>query len=960
MKRILTLSLACALTLPMLAKNENQDAARPQQNYTPLSKLQADEYMPNTLIFNVLPQYRNLCSEEYISLPALNDYFTMIGAVNLKKKFPLHKAPTEKYNKYGAPMIDLSLIYEVHYTSAMELEMAIGKMFKLGFFQYVEPHFIPKAEFVPNDPNATSGQAYHLYKIVAAGSGTTGWDISTGNASTVVAICDTGTELTHSDLTNMIAYNTADPINGTDDDNDGYIDNYRGWDVGMNDNDPTWQANAHGVHVSGCASAQVNNSTLVAGSGYNCKFLPVKISDASGALNASYDGITYAADHGCRIINCSWGGSGGGSFGQQVIDYATNNQDALVVAAAGNNALDEAFYPAAYDKVLSVCATDNADARAGFTNYNYTVDVAAPGNNIRATWTGNSQTLNSGTSMASPVCAGVCAIVASYFPTYNALQVGERVKRTTDNIYSISPNNSVIYTDRLGTGRINLYKALTDANSPSVIYENIAYTDNNDLTFVANDTVRISGNFKNYLAATTNLGATLSVVSGGTYVTLLDATTTPGAIATLASINNNGDPFQVKILPSAPVNQQIVFKLTMTDGPYTANQYFSIIVNVDYINITINDVWTTITSKGLIGYNGAAQVQGLGFNYLQAGSLMYESSFMVGKSATAVSDMTRGNPSQDNDFSSTYTVREVTQNTVSDFDLDGKFSDAVSPAPLPVSVHHKAFAWSTAPHRKYVIVQYTISNTSASSLSSVYAGIFSDWDIDAATYGMNKADFDAANKMGYVWYTGSGGKYCGIKLLTNTAPVVHYAIDNISGGNGGINIFDGYATNEKYTSLSTNRAQAGGTGSGFDVCDVVSSGPFTIGAGDSVKVAFALIAGDDLADLQASAVDAQTMYDNLPLNSIENTDVNASMLQLFPNPSYGQTEIRYTIPATSKVQLTMLDATGRLVRSIAEGEKQPGEYTERIDVSDLPEGMYFLQLISDGKVSTRKMMVSHQ
>jgi hypothetical protein len=963
MKRILTFTLACAFAAPVLARTTAPaaDQTKYRQNHTPVSQLQPDEYMANTIIFNVAPEFRDVCSDNYIGIPQVNDFFAMIGAVDVKRKHPTAKRPAKPTNQWGAPMVDLTLVYELHYTGALPLDKAISKMFDLGFFTYVEPHYIPKTTFVPNDPNASQAQSYYLYKIAAAGTGTTGWDISTGSSSVVIGIVDTGTELTHSDLTNQIAYNTADPIDGSDNDGDGYTDNYRGWDVGMNDNDPTWQGNAHGVHVSGCATAQVNNNNKVAGSGYNSKFLPVKIADASGTLIASYDGITYAAEHGCKVINCSWGGAGGGSYGQSIIDYATNNFDALVVAAAGNDGLDEEFFPAAYDKVLSVAATDNSDAHASFTNYNYTVDICSPGVNILSTWTSNSTTQSSGTSMASPVCAGAAAIVRAYFPTYNAMQTGERLKRTADNIYSLSSNSSATFSDKLGTGRVNLYRALTDANSPSVLYSNINFDDHNDLTFVANDTVRIDGIFTDYLAACSNLTATLSIASGGSYVTLLDANTTIGALATLGTAGHAPDPFQVKINTNAPVNQLIIFKLTMTDGSYTANQYFSLVVNVDYINITVNDVWTTITSKGLIGYNQPNQAQGLGFDYLNAGTLMYESSLMIGKSATVVNDMVRGATAgnTDADFASQYAVRQVTTNTVSDFDVDGTFRDNVSATPLPVTVHHKAFAWSQAPHRKYVIVQYTIKNTGASSLSQVYAGIFSDWDIDAATYGQNKADFDAANKMGYAYCTNAGGKYCGIKLLTNTAPVNHYAIDNISGGGGGVDITAGFSSSQKYTVLSTSRNQAGGSGTGNDVCDVVSSGPFTIAAGDSIKVAFALIAGDDLADLQASAIDAQTMYDNLPLGGIVTADLNSAMMSLFPNPTDGNTEIHYHIAEAANTEIHIVDASGRTVRIISEGEKQPGEYVERIDAATLSEGLYFIQLVSGNKVTTRKMMVSH-
>jgi serine protease len=958
MKRISTLILAFAFVAPAFARNPNAPATPVRkQNFTPLSQLKPDEYMANTMIFKMVPQYRSACSNNFISINAINDFFAMIGAVDMQKKFPNHEAPAKKINQWGAPMIDLSLIYEVHYTGAMPLEKAIDKMFALGFFEYVEPHFIQKAEFIPNDPSATQASSYYLYITKCAGSGTTGWDISTGSASTVIGIVDTGTRLTQVDLINKIAYNTADPIDGSDNDGDGYTDNYQGWDVAMNDNDPTYQGTAHGVHVSGCAAAELNNSTLVAGSGGLSKFLPVKIADAAGTLTASYDGIVYAADHGCSVINCSWGGAGGGSFGQGIIDYATNNMDALVIAASGNNGMDEEFFPAAYNKVLSVASTGSADVHSGFTNYNYTVDISSPGESILSTWGNTTAIQQSGTSMASPVCAGIAAIVRNYFPTYNALQVGERLKRTADNIYSVSGNTSSIYADRLGTGRVNLYRALTDADSPSVVYSNETFSDNNDMTFVANDTVRITGDFTDFLGATTNLTATLSVVSGGSYVSLLDASTNPGALTTMQTVNHNADPFTVKILPSAPVNQLIVFKLTMTDGSYTANQYFSLVVNVDYINIAINDVATTITSKGLIGYNADQQQQGLGFNYMGNGSLLYEASFMVGNSSTRVNDMARGTTTPDVDFQSLYAVREVSPAVFSEFDVDGSFRDNISATPLPVTVHHQAFAWSTAPHRKYVIVRYTIKNTGSASLSSVYGGIFADWDIDATTYGLNKADYDATNRMGYVYCTNAAGKYCGIKLLTQGA-VNHYAIDNTNGGGGGINIYDGFDTSEKYTALSTNRAQAGGAGTGNDVCDVVSSGPFTIPAGDSVTVAFALIAGDDLSDLQNSAADAQIMYDGMPLSGSADVMISPLNLDVTPNPASGTTAISYNIAEAGNTEIRIVDASGRLVRVVGAGEKQPGNYVEYIDASTLGEGMYFIQLVTETGVFTRRIVIT--
>jgi hypothetical protein len=917
------------------------------QNVTP------NDYMEKTIIVKVLPQYRNWCYSNKIDISMFNQLFSSVGGSQLSKKFPMAVAPERMINERGEKLADLSLIYEFKFSVNASLEKIINKFIGLGLFEYCEPHYIPHVEFTPNDTNF--GLQWYMTNIQAENA----WGVNTttarGDTNVVIGITDTGVELLHNDLRYNIKYNYADPINGADDDGDGYVDNFRGWDVGMNDNDPTWQGNAHGVHVAGIAAAKTNNGTGVAGTGFNSKFLPVKIADASGALVAAYDGITYAADHGCSIINCSWGGAGGGQFGQDVITYATINKNALVVAAAGNNNLDEAFYPAAYQYVISVANTKTDDRKATSSNFNYTIDVGAPGENIYSTWSGGGYTYNSGTSMASPCAAGACAIIKSFYPTYTALQIGERLKTTTDTYPGMSP----IYTNKLGTGRINMYKALTNTLSPSVLMISRTDTDNNDNTFVIGDTVRIRGIFTNYLAPTTNLNVALTTTSG--FATVLDGTTALGAVATLASANNNADPFTFKINAGTPANFSVPFKLTYTDAStgYSAVQFFNITVNVDYINITINDVATSIGSNGRFGYSQYGQVGGLGFNYMGAGTLLYEGGLMVGTSITKVSDGVRGTgAAADADFVSMVAAHQVQPAVFSEFDVDGSFNDAGSTSPLPISVHHKAFAWSTPGNRKYVIVQYVISNTGTSPLTSLYAGLFADWDIDAATYGSNRAEFDAALKMGYAYYTGTAGKYCGIKLLTTSAPVVHYAVDNLAGGGGGADLSDGYTTDEKYLTLSTNKINAGMSGAGVDVIDVVSTGPYTIPVGDSIRVAFAILAGDNLTDLQTSAGNAQIMYDGLFPTNIVSIAESTSTVVVYPNPAKNTSTIELNLADDEEVQLSVLDITGRVIGTQNFGKLQAGENRISYNVTNLADGVYFYQIIVGNKKQTMKFTVA--
>jgi hypothetical protein len=213
--------------------------------------------------------------------------------------------------------------------------------------------------------------------------------------------------------------------------------------------------------------------------------------------------------------------------------------------------------------------------------------------------------------------------------------------------------------------------------------------------------------------------------------------------------------------------------------------------------------------------------------------------------------------------------------------------------------------------------------------------------------------------MGYCYYSGANGTYCGIKLLSSGA-FNHYAIDNTNGGNGGINMFDGYDNTEKYTTLSTSRNQAGMASTpGNDVCHVVSSGPFTINAGDSVVVAFALIAGDDLADLQGSALEAQNMYDN---NVVTTTDIigdNTANLGVYPNPANASAEIAYTLSEQSNVDIRLMDVAGREVSVISQGSQAAGTYRETVNTALLPDGVYIVRMQVGKAVTTRQLIIAH-
>ncbi len=958
MKKIASLCLLVFIGSHSFFAQSKKTTATTPHRFTLPANIGMDEFIPNKLVLKVKPAFRNACSRYGFSNAAFSNLLNSVGGTEFERVFPFTPAPTEDFNKNGQRMEDLSLTYSFKYTSGLGMVKLINMFLDLGLFEYVEPMPLPKVTLTTNDPSATSSIQWHLFNIKAAGTGTTGWDISKGDSSIVIGITDTGTEPTHPDLNGNIKRNMAEiPNNGIDDDGDGYIDNYMGWDLGVGDNDPTWQGDAHGVHVSGIAAAVTNNTKGVAGVGFNCKFLPVKIADATGALTKSYEGITYAADHGVKIINCSWGGAFGGSYGQSVINYATINKDILVVAACGNNALDQDFYPSSFNGVLSVAATTTTNNAASFTNYNFAVGVNAPGNGIYSTYSiaGGSYTNLSGTSMASPCVAGLCAIVRKYFPTYNAYQTAARVKQTTINDY---PVMAAQYAGKMGTGLVNLYAALTSPAGPWVDDSARQISDHNDESFMVGDTLRIGATYVNMLSPTTNLVATLSSTSP--FVSIQMASVNIGVLGTMAKTNNYLNPFMVKLIGAPAVNQRVDFVVTYTDGTYSSKKYFTVYMNEDYININVNDVATTITSKSLYGFNdNPAQTQGLGFNYMGQGNLMYEGGLMVGVSSTKVSDNVRGVTTPKTSFVDMQRVMQIIPTVVSNFDASGMYTDAGSTTPLPVRILQKDYAYTSTGNRKFVIIEYSIKNTGTTALTSLYAGIFCDYDITAATASSNKDAFDATNRMGYAWYTGANGLYAGTKLLSRTAPVVHYAIDNIAGGGGGIDVSTsaGFSDANKYLTLSTNRATAGGSGTGNDIIDVTSSGPFTVAAGDSVQVAFALIGGDNLADLQNSAVNAQTIYDGVATTVNDSPSLFAK-LNAFPNPATGIATVAITTTEDMAADLSLFDINGKRILVMHNGELKAGEHHFEINLSDLPSGIYAYKLTSEKGSLSRRLVVT--
>lgn len=872
-----------------------------------------DAILPNTVIFKIKSTHRNNCFENDIKLPEFENLKQKLTITNIAKVFPTHQ-PSDQINH-----IDLSLIYILNYNNKTSVNEVITYLKKTNTVVYAEPYFIPKSTFTPND--TLLAQQYYLGLINAFNA----WNVTQGDTTIVIGITDTGWDPMHPDLIANVKKNFADPINGIDDDADGFTDNFLGWDLGMNDNNALFESTSHGVQVTGIAAATTNNTTGMASVGFKTKFLPIKISNATGILTHAYQGIVYAADHNCFVINCSWGGYNRSQFQQDIINYATLNKGALVVASAGNDGIDDVFFPAGYDGVLGIAATDQNDIKKNNSNFGTYLGISAPGEAIITTVGNGGYGTNSGTSMSAPMVSAGAALVKAQFPLYTNQQIAAQLKATTDNITPLNPT----FIDELGTGRLNLFNAVSNSTALFLNVTAKKITDNNNEIFEAGDVLSITTTLTNFLNTVSS--ATITLTSSSPFINITNNSAVFSALNTLDTSSNFANPFTLQVLAGAPLNEEITLKATITSGLFSHNHYFTVTLNPDFINMEVNQISTTITSKGKIGYNDANNAVGLGFMY-KGEQLLYEAGLMIGSNANQVADVIRNGSGQDQDFSVVANVA-FRPPFVSALDLIGFTNDFQTPNPINVSVKQVSHAYASAPDDKYIIVVYEIKNESSIPLTNLSVGIFADWDIKNAN--VNKANIDVSRKLGYVYAVDAESNYAGIKLLTAQS-LVNYALD-INGGGGGINISDGFTTSEKFTTLTTNRATAGGF-NGDDVAHVVAAQNTNLAVGEEKVVAFALLAGDSLLDLQQSADAAQTKFfnDALSVNEFQ----NKFNITVFPNPAATSLAITASTPLKNST-LKIITLTGSTVyQTIINTSRN----TASINIENLTPGMYFLEL----------------
>ncbi len=455
---------------------------------------------------------------------------------------------------------DLSSYYCVKFSEEYELKEVLEAYKAAAVVSHTEPIGIhPILEQIPND-QFFAGYQWNLKDAQDNDiDATDAWELETGDATKVVAILDSGIQYNHPDLGDASPWTSGNMwINnaeyegtpGVDDDGNGFVDDWVGWDFVDNvsgawpgedadtpDNEPT-DFNGHGTHCAGIAAAITNNSIGVAGvtggwglPGNGIKVMACRIGWSAPHPIYGYEvgyvrmdfaaqALYYATNNGACAVNCSWGSSNTGGLGA-ALDYAISH-GVMVCKAAGNSGSQSADYMGSRTDIINVCATNSSDIKASFSNYGTWVDIAAPGVDIASTYSDHftpQYVLLDGTSMSAPHVTSAVGMLESYVPGLSNAEQTDLILNHTDYIDDLNP----AYAGKLGTGRLNVFRMLNAALPPAVTViqpnggEVLYIGQEYDVTWDATDNVGIDSTLVDY-----------SVDSGVNWTRIATLTGNPG------------------------------------------------------------------------------------------------------------------------------------------------------------------------------------------------------------------------------------------------------------------------------------------------------------------------------------------------------------------------------------------------------------------------------------------------
>jgi serine protease len=862
---------------------------------------------------------------------------------------------------------------------------------------------------VPADAAPATARADTAWGVKWINANRVWLDTGYTGSGVVVGHFDTGAWLTHPDLVNRLWTNPGETAgNGIDDDGNGYVDDIHGWDFANGDADPNddvlGAASNHGTHTAGTVLGDGTNGTITGvAPGASLMVCKSYLSDGSGApFSAIYEGQQYGIVMGARIFTMSLGV--GGVLPASLMRTEREVGDVLRTAgvvlfnAAGNDRFNytppdcigvTARVPAPWNAIVGTPYTSRSGVMAvGGTAYKsnagYTYssrgpvtweevapwndwlyaagglikpDVSAPATNVNSLqkpsgYTGDAW---SGTSMACPHAAGTAALLLEKNPSLSPAGIDSLMEETALDVGTAGKDNV------FGSGVLNALAAINAvpaAVRPHLTWSDVDLDGGGDGILDPGETVDIVFTLVNNSPVVDATGVTAELaIAANPYVSVVDgAASFPNVAQNGGTASNAANVFEVASTGGAP--QGYVFTLYLTVHAQNGyQQTFDVDLFVglpDYLTHEIGSVRGTVTDQGIIGYLSSDQGAGQGFGPIDGASQLFVGSFWGGNSAIYI--CARDYPESPLEWqvltSPNGRVHDLSTGAASETFLS-MYDDSGAAHDEGFVVTQRSYAWSAAPNDDFIVLSYTIRNGGTNTISNYYAGVFCDWDVD--DYSTNEGGTDATRDLTYMF--SSEGSYVGIALLTPLPAANLTLINNPTYVYPNGFIDDGFKMRHMSGLLSTPMSTAPD-----DWSALTSAGPFTLAPGDSIRVAFALLYGESLADLQANTDAAKAAYLTTAVDEGSAPQPLQLLAQNFPNPFNPSTRIDFGLKRPGHVRLTIYDLSGRQVRLLVDGIREAGRHHETWDGLDdagtpMSSGLYVYRLTSGEGTVARKMML---
>lgn len=824
----------------------------------------------------------------------------------------------------------------------------------------------------------------------------------------VVGHIDTGVWLAHPDLAGGLWNNPGEIVgNGIDDDGNGFIDDWRGWDFGDNDNNPNDDSptGGHGTHTAGTVIGD-GSGTVLTGVAPGATLMPLKLWNAIGAggsLGTVWAAEQYCLENGARIITMSLGFIGAipSAFMRGERDNCANLRDAgvLLCNSAGNNHNDydpplelglTARVPAPWNPLAVPYSSLGGTLSVGGTGYKSNVsysssswgpakwddvdpyndwpylpgagltkpDICAPGVNVNSTVVGGGYSGDtwSGTSMSCPHVAGVAALMLQKNPSLSPAGLDSLMEKTALGLGAAGKDNV------FGSGLVNALlavQAVPTVQRPDITVSAVLPDPAGDRVLDPGQVSPLAFELTNAspVVIGTSVTATLAIAANP-YVTVVDGSAVfPNLAIDDGTGDNQSDTFSLNVAAGAP--QSYVFTLLLTvqaAGGFQRTFDIEWYVGLpDFRTHDLGGIVLTVTDQGIIGYMSDAGTEGEGMSYQGGAGGMYLGSFWAGVDANYVCARDFGGNGAE---VFEWRVMTTPNGRVKDLGAIGSdqtfqsvFSDAGHAAPKPLQVEQTSMTFAVPENDRFVILEYRLTNNGATALPALYNAVFCDFDINNSA--VNLGATDAARKLTYMY--SEGGPYFGIALLGGTPAT------NLSLINNTTYVYPLSTISAVNRDLFLRGAISVPTAATAGDWSAIAASVANLSAnGGQALVAYALVYGADLAELQDAADAANAMYSPVaPVTDLQPFKV-LHLAQNHPNPFNPSTTINYALARDGHVRLEVFDLAGRRVRSLVDEMRTAGTHTANWDGLDdggnqASSGTYFCRMSTAGETSSRKM-----